>query len=381
MYRRLALPIALLATACLASPAQAANHGHRHARNLTPVQKTYLRQAERGVAKAHRYWWDRRRHWYRDRRGSRSDHPLATIWGIVPLFEAVNAIQIASPSHRHARAVRNFVRGAERYWNPRLRPHPGYAAYPGDHSTGGRIWFDDNGWWGLAFFDAYRATHSRRALDASRRALSFIMRSGWDRRHGGIWWNTMRKFKAGESLASSTLLASLLYKQLHRRSYLPLAQRLISLGDDEMWNKSHGLYGARNTGGGPMPYVEGPMIAAHQTLCETTGMQAYCLRAQQLAANAYGLFGASFGMGPQFDAVYVHWMLDYYAHGGDRAWYGVGTKVASDAIRNARNSHGVFTRAWDGSSMYQHGARPGMLRTHAASVSVLAWLATVKPPA
>jgi hypothetical protein len=375
MARCITLALALLVAACLAAPAQA------KPKQLTPTQKTYLRMAERGVAKAHRYWWDSRRHWYRDRRGSRSSHPLATIWGIVPLFEAVNAIQIASPSHRHRRAVRNFVRGAERYWNPRHHPHPGFAAYPGDRRTGGRIWFDDNGWWGLAFFDAYRATHSRRALDASRRALSFIMRAGWDRRHGGIWWNNMRKFKAGESLASTTLLSTLLYKELHRRSYLRLAQRLIAWGDDSMWNEQHGLYGARNNNDAAMPYVEGPMIAAHQTLCRATGMQAYCIRAQQLAANAYGLFGAHFGMGPQFDSVYVHWMLDYYSHGGDPAWYALGQKVATDAIANARNSKGVFTRAWDGSSMYQHDAVPGMLRTHASSVSVLAWLATVKPPA
>jgi hypothetical protein len=373
MARRLSLPIALLAAACLTSPAQAAN-------KLTPTQRTYLRQAESGVAKAHRYWWDSRRHWYRDRRGSRSSHPLATIWGIVPLFEAVNAIQIASPSNRHRRAVRDFVRGAERYWNPRLRPHPGFAAYPGDHRTRPRTWFDDNGWWGLAFFDAYRATHERRALDASRRALSFIMKAGWDSRHGGIWWNTMRKFKAGESLASGTLLASLLYRETHRRSYLRLAQRLIAWGDDSMWDEQHELYGARDDDDAPMPYVEGPMIVAHQTLCQATGMQSYCVRADQLAASAHGAFGEQFGMGPQFDAVYVHWMLHYYAHGGSPAWYGVGAKAADDAIRNARNSKGVFTRAWDGSSMWLHDARPGMLRTHAASVSVLAWLATVPPP-
>ena len=374
MARCLTLALALLAAACMASTAEA------KPKRLTPTQKTYLRQAERGVANARRYWWDSSRHWYRDRRGSHSTHPLATIWGIVPLFEAVNAIQIASPSHRHRQAVKDFVRGAERYWNPRQRPAPGYAAYPGDRRTGGRIWFDDNGWWGLAFFDAYRATHSHRALDASRRALTFIMSAGWDRRHGGIWWNNMRKFKAGESLAGTTLLSALLYKELHRRSYLRLARRLIAWGDDSMWNEQHGLYGARNTSDAAMPYVEGPMIAAHQTLCQATGVQAYCIRAQQLAGNAYGLFGDNFGMGPQFDAVYIHWMLDYYSHGGDPAWYALGQKVASDAIANARNRNGVFTRAWDGSSMYHHDAKPGSLRTHAASVSVLAWLATVRPP-
>jgi hypothetical protein len=73
-------------------------------------------------------------------------------------------------------------------------------------------------------------------------------------------------------------------------------------------------------------------------------------------------------------------MLDYYSRGGGVFWYQLATKTADDAVRNSLNGKGVFTRAWDGSSMLQHGARPGMLRTHAASVSVLAWLATVAPP-
>ncbi len=375
MFRvRRCLLFALLVAACFASPAQAAKP------RLTPTQKNYLRLAEHGVATAHRYWWDKRRHWYRERRHSHSTHPLATIWGIVPLFEAVNAIQIASPSNRHAHAVDNFIRGAERYWNPHLRPHPGYAAYPGDHGTHSRTFFDDNGWWGLAFYDAYRATHHRRALHDARRALAFIMGAGWDRRHGGIWWNTFRKYKAGESLASTTLLASLLYKETHRRGYLRLAQRLIAWGDRSMWNEKAGLYGARDTSDVPMPYVQGPMIMAHQTLCRATGVDAYCLRARALAASALAWFGKDLDMGPQYDAVYVHWMLEYYAHGGGSTWYDVGRESARDALDNALGARGVFTRAWDGSSMYHHGSRPGMLRTHAASVSVLAWLATVGPP-
>jgi hypothetical protein len=148
-----------------------------------------------------------------------------------------------------------------------------------------------------------------------------------------------------------------------------------------MWNKRYGLYGARDTKDGPMPYVEGPMIVAHQRLCQATGVQSYCERAETLATNASHFFGDRMRMGPQFDTVYIHWMLDYYSHGGGTAWYQLAQKVKNDAIENARNRHGIFTRAWDGTSMWKHGSRPGMLSTHAASVNVLAWLATVRPPA
>ncbi len=54
-------------------------------------------------------------------------------------------------------AVEAFAKGAERYWDAALKPYPGFAPYPGDRGKT-TAWFDDNGWWGLAFLDAYRAT-------------------------------------------------------------------------------------------------------------------------------------------------------------------------------------------------------------------------------
>ena len=108
----------------------------------------------------------------------------------MPLFETLDAIQIAAPSAAHRRAVERFARGAERYWNAHLRPRPGYAPYPGDRNPHERTWFDDNGWWGNAFLDAYRATRDARTLRDAERALPFIQGSGWDNRSGGPWWNT-----------------------------------------------------------------------------------------------------------------------------------------------------------------------------------------------
>jgi hypothetical protein len=97
------------------------------------------------------------------------------------------------------------------YWG---RPVPGFGPRPRQHEPGKTTWFDDNGWWGLAFLDAYNATGNGRYLSDAEIAQNFISVSGWDTtpgRPGGLWWNTNHSFYAGESLAGGTLLSAKLY--------------------------------------------------------------------------------------------------------------------------------------------------------------------------
>ena len=156
-------------------------------------------------------------------------HPLeGDAVGIVHLFGAYNAIAIADPSRDHVAAARRFAIGTERYWNPDLRPVPGYSRTP--PGKAGRTWYDDEGWWGVAQFDAYRATHDRRFLADAARSLRFI-NSGWDPVAGGIWWNDLHAFKASESLAGGTLTAAGLFEVTHRRGYLALAHKYIAWAD------------------------------------------------------------------------------------------------------------------------------------------------------
>ena len=180
---------------------------------LTPAQQRYLALAKSGVARARRRWGDRRRGWYDALLDDRNHYPLATIWDIVPLFQSLDAIAIAQPSAANRRALADFASGAERYLNRGLRPVPGYSPYPGDRERDTETWFDDNGWWGLAFVEAYRASGTRRYLTDAERALSYITAAGWDPRSGGIWWNTEHPYKAGAALAADTLLATLLYQE------------------------------------------------------------------------------------------------------------------------------------------------------------------------
>jgi len=360
-------------TAALAAPSSALP-------SLTSTQQRYLGLAQAGVAAAERRWHDARRDWYDARLNDHDRYPLATIWDIVPLFESLDAIAIAQPSAANRSALARFAAGAERYLNHGLRPLPGYSPYPGDRTAGTETWFDDNGWWGLAFMNAYRATGTRRYLKDAERALRYIARAGWDPRAGGIWWNTHHPYKAGEALASGTLLAVLLYEQTHSAFALAQARRFLSWADSSGFSPADRLYAASNISPTPIDYIEGPLIYAQAALCRASSTQALCDRAEQLKSTALSRFGYLLDFSPQYDAIYLQWMLALYALDGDRSLYTLAADNARNAQSRALDPEGLYLRSWNGETLPRSYARPGMLQTQAATTSLFAWLAVYPPP-
>jgi hypothetical protein len=334
----------------------------------------YLRVAEAGVAQAQRLWRDHRLGWYDSRLGDRERYPLATIWDSVPLFEALDAIELAAPSPAHRAAVVAFADGAERYFDPGLGPVGGYAPYPGDRGPAD-AWFDDNGWWGLAFLDAYRATGYARYLRDAQRAFRFILAEGWNAAGGGMWWNTAHAYIAGEPLAAGSLLGAQLFRLTRQASYLEAVLRFFDWADADFVGE-RGLYKRTSFDPTPTPYIEGTMVEAHQALCEA-GVGPACASARVLAQACWERFQDRLTMGPQFDAIYLHQMLLYGAQTSDPRWRALAERMAASALVHARGARGVFSRAWDGTPITEHQAVPGMLQSDAATLELFAWLAAV----
>ena len=347
---------------------------------LSAPQQHYLALAERGVALAQKRWRDRRLGWYDSRLGDRDRYPLATIWDIVPLFQSLDAIAIASPTAAHRSAVLRFATGAERYLNRGLRPVPGYSPYPGDRGAGTETWFDDNGWWGLAFLEGYRASGSKRLLSDAERALRYIARAGWDPVGGGVWWNTEHPFKSGPAIASDALLAVLIYQQTHASFALAQAQRFLTWANTSLFNPDSGLHADSSVNPTPVDYIEGPLIYAQATLCRMRSIASECAFAEQLKAKALSRFGYLLDFSPQYDAVYLQWLLALYALEGDRTLYRMAADNARNAQTRALDARGLYLKGWNGETLSPANARPGMIQTHAATTSLFAWLA-VYPPA
>lgn len=378
---RLALTLSALALAAVRTTGAAgATPPEPVQQPLTAAQQRYLSLAQGGVAGAVRHWSDHRRGWYDARLGDRDRYPLATIWDIVPLFQSLDAIAIAQPTAANRRTVTRFATGAEHYLNRGLHPVAGYSPYPGDRAANTETWFDDNGWWGLAFMNAYRATGSRRWLTDAERALAYIAAAGWDRSAGGIWWNTDHPYKAGAALASDTLLATLLYQRTRSSFALAQARRFLAWGNTSGFSAADELYAGSNLNPDPADYIEGPLIYAQALLCRLTSTPADCQRAERLKATALTRFGYLLDFSPQYDAIYLQWMLALYSLDHDRTLYALAADNARNAQTRALGSQGLYLLSWNGETLTPQNARPGMLQTHAATTSLFAWLAVYPPP-
>lgn len=382
--RKLALCLCLCALATgVASCACAATSvgAQTPAPALGPTQRHYLALAQAGVATARRRWWDARLGWYDARLDDHERYPLARIWDIVPLFQSLDAIAIAQPTVANRRAVAGFAAGAERYLNPRLRPIPGYSPYPGDREAGAETWFDDNGWWGLAFLEAFRATGTRRYLQDALGALRYIAAAGWDPETGGIWWNTDHPYKAGEALASATLLATLLYRQTHSSFALAQARRYLAWANTDGFSPTDQLYAASSLSPTPIDYIQSPLIYAQALLCRIAAAPGDCTLAGYLTATALRRFGELLDFAPQYDAIYLQWMLALYALDGDSALYALAAQNATAAQTRGVDGEGLYLLSWAGEPLPASDAEPEMLQTQAATTSLFAWLAVARPPA
>lgn len=201
----------------------------------------YLALAEQGLAKSS-MWWDPQLHWYLSYLGDHHERPLGSIWDTVSTFELLDEVAIAQPSSRNRAAVESFGDYYEHYWDPNLKPAPGYAPYPGDRGKSQTAWYDDAGWLGLAFLDADRAVGTKRYLADAERAMAFIEAGGWDAQQGGgMWWDTRHPWRSGEALAAGSDLAARLYQVTHKDDYLRSANTWITWANKHL-RQANGVY-------------------------------------------------------------------------------------------------------------------------------------------
>lgn len=157
-------------------------------------------------------------------------------------------------------------------------------------------YWDDEGWWALAWAGAYELTQEARYLEMADR-IFVDMTKGWDDAcGGGIWWRKDKRYKnaiANELFLSVAATLANLTKDPHQRaSYLDWAQRawrwfaasgminpenLVNDGLDAACQNNH-----RNT----WTYNQGVILGGLSALAKQTGDAKLLERAQSIALAA-----------------------------------------------------------------------------------------------
>ncbi len=395
---RTSLIIGLLSAVCLALPtisAAAADGATTSSlagiEPLTPWRKplvvlprprriNYLALAQAGVAKGASWAHDG---WYCEYLGcSNGAYPLLTIWGEAPMFETASALELAAPSGSHRRLVERFGLASEHYWDRALG---GYAPYPGDREAKVQAFFDDNGWLGIAFVEAYIANHENRWLRDGQRAFSFIAKDGWDAAGGGgMWWNTSHPYHSGPALASDVLLGMLLYSQDHEGFQLEDVKTWVDWANANDDHDERQLYLEQpDKPESVNDYVQAPLVYAQQLLCEDGQGEEYCVRAGRVAATmaeqSVNASGYKYNYGPQYDAIFMQWMMAYGQATGQKYWLRLAEVNAAAAAAHATDGSGLWLSSWWGGPIGDPETHPGMFRTAAATTSLFAWTGLYSP--
>jgi predicted alpha-1,6-mannanase (GH76 family) len=234
--------------------------------------------------------------------------------------------------------------------------------------------YDDNGWWGLAWVAAYDLTGETRYLDAARTIFANMV-TGWDDTcGGGVWWNTDRKYKNAVTNELFLTLAA----RLHQRctgtaEYLDWARR------EWDWFCARGLIGpeglindgldhsCQNNHGQTWTYNQGMVLCGLAALHEITGDAGYLRQGEAIADAAiselttpaagarYGILlepgearGFNDGDRPQFKGVFIRSLYDFYQQSPRAAYSQFILDNARSIWANDRNGRNQFGLHWAG---------------------------------
>ena len=244
--------------------------------------------------------------------------------------------------------------------------------------------YDDNGWWGLAWVAAYDLTGDIRYLDAARTIFANLL-TGWDDTcGGGVWWNTKRSYK--NAITNELFLT--LAARLHQRcggtgDYLEWARR------EWDWFSARGLIGpaglvndglddaCQNNHGQTWTYNQGVVLGGLAALYEITGDASYLRQGEAIADATLGSLttpspDATYGIllepgehnaartdrdGPQFKGIFVRHLYDFYLQSRRPAYAEFICDNARSVWANDRNDSNQFGLHWAGPFDYADASR------------------------
>ena len=285
--------------------------------------------------------------------------PGTGLWRGAGWWNAANALTAVIGYARHTGDDSHAQAVATTFRRARLR-HPDFM----------NRFFDDNGWWGLAWVAAYDLTGEDQYLQAARLIFARNL-AGWDDVcGGGMWWNTRRTYKnAVTNELFITLAAHLHERTPGDQEYLSWALRgwewltgRALIGPSGLVNDGLGKDCANN-GGTAWTYNQGVILGGLAVLYDITGDRAYLRHGEFIADAALaGLTDADGiltepcertadgcdGDATQFKGIFARYLHEFYQRSGKRAYRGFLLANADAVWDNARNIDDQFGLRWGG---------------------------------
>ena len=292
--------------------------------------------------------------WYKPRTG---------LWKTAGWWNCANALT-AVIQHSQRTGERRYLHVIETTHRRAHRVNPGFS----------NEYYDDDGWWALAWIAAFDLTGEAKYLDLAR-TLFAGMAAGWDDVcGGGLWWTRKKTYKN----AIPNELFLLIAGRLHQRTaspghggsgYLDWALR------EWQWFSASGLIGpaglvndgltadCTNNGGPAWTYNQGVIIGGLVVLHEITGDGAYLGQADAIAAAALRDLTVPPGIlaepeerravgrrddQAQFKGIFVRNLYELYRHSPRAEYRDFILANATSLWRNSRNRHNQVGLAWAG---------------------------------
>jgi predicted alpha-1,6-mannanase (GH76 family) len=278
------------------------------------------------------------------------------LWETTGWWNAANALSAVIRYTRHT-GDRDHKHAVEHTFRHAGRKTPDFI----------NMFFDDNGWWGLAWVDAYDLTGEERYLDAARTIFAHNQ-TGWDDTcGGGLWWNTDRTYKNAITNELFLTLAALLHQRTGGQEYLSWALRdwewltaRAFVGPEGLIND--GLTGAcANNGGITWTYNQGVVLGGLAALYDITGDRAYLRHGEGIAdaalsrlASPEGILtevcesGSCNGDQTQFKGIFMRYLHEFYLRSDKHEYRRFILANADSAWDSARNQADQFGLRWAG---------------------------------
>ena len=198
-----------------------------------------------------------------------------------------------------------------------IPPENGFTGFLND-------FYDDEGWWALAWLKIYDLTKQRQYLQAAMDIFE-DMRHGWGGTCGGLWWNKQHSYKGAiENALFLTVAAQLANRASNKDFYLHWAwkewdwfQRTGMINAHYNINNGIDLVTCRNDNGTVWSYNQGVILGGLLELYRVAPSESYLTMAKQIALACIKFLSDANGIlhdpcepncgadGPQFKGVFM----------------------------------------------------------------------------